>query len=140
MKLDQLFSTLQREIPKTTAVAVIVLAAATIGAIAWVQVRRQPVPSRENLQAQWVVLADRVHELKAMGLHGEALRVANGSLKLAETTYGPSHPATAEALNELAQLMVEFSQFDNVDAMYRRALSIQTRATGSETAGRLAAG
>lgn len=133
MKADSLRNYLHRQIPRRFAIVAVAVASTAFVAVAFMQVCCPHEPSAEDLQAQWVQLADRVHELKARGMHGEALRVAKRSLKMAEKVYGPLHPATGEALNELAQLLVEGSQFEHVNAIYRRAIGIQSRVSGPES-------
>ncbi|NCX11617.1 MAG: tetratricopeptide repeat protein, partial [Betaproteobacteria bacterium] len=61
------------------------------------------------------------------------MRSARASVELAEEAFGPSHPATAEALGALAQILVADSQLDGVEAMYARAIEITTRVAGPES-------
>ncbi|MFM8703393.1 MAG: tetratricopeptide repeat protein [Planctomycetia bacterium] len=106
--------------------------------LVWWRVAASREDDAAMLHDRWIHLADRVHELKARGRYAEALQTATLALEAAEAGYGPWHPAVAESLNELAQLKVTASMFDGVDAMFQRAIEIQSRATGPCTRSRMA--
>ena len=118
-------------IPTPIAIAVIVAAIIVSAGIVWWR-SGQPVGlSRAAEQARqqtlWAQLADDVQALRRRGRHAEALQAARASVELAEEAFGPSHPATAEALGALALTLVADSQFDGVEAMYARAIEITSR-------------
>ena len=99
-------------IPTRVGVALIIGALVASVGIAWWRMQPPRADEQARQQAAWVTLADEVHGLRRRGRHAEALRAAKASVGLAEEAYGPSHPAMAEALNELAQILVADSQFD----------------------------
>ena len=117
-------------IPTPVGVALIIGALVASGGIAWWRMQPTRADEQAGKQSAWVQLADEVHRLRRHGRHAEALRAARASVELAEEAYGPTHPALAEAINELAQLLVADSRFDGVEAMYARAIEIQSGLTG----------
>ena len=122
-----------QQIPKPVALGAIAVAVLVSVALAWVQLTRVPEPTAEDLKAKWVELADDVRDLRKRGRQAEALRAATMSVALAERAYGPTHPAMAEALNELAQLRIAAADYTGVGEMLEQAITIQARVTGPES-------
>lgn len=82
--------------------------------------RRADLPS-ETIELK--ALNDEVAQLYLQGQYDKALAVARKTLDLAETTFGPSHPEVAAALNNLAGLY---------DAQGQHALAIREKTLGPD--------
>jgi CHAT domain-containing protein/tetratricopeptide (TPR) repeat protein len=84
-------------------------------------------PSAEELDAQ----ATKLHE---QGRYQEAIPLRQRVLAINEKVRGPSDPATASSLHELAVLYYSTREFDKAEPLYLRALAIREKALGPEHA------
>lgn len=82
-------------------------------------------------QDRWSQLTARVVQLYEQGKYAEAVPMAEESLRLAETAFGPEHPKVATSLNNLALLFVAQEKFAEAERLYRRALSINEKTLGT---------
>lgn len=92
------------------------------------QARASGAPEAAEL---WTDLA---WPLTGAGEFEAARHYGEGSVQLCEQHYGPEHPRTAEALNNLALILQIFNAYKNSELLYQRALAIWERACGPESA------
>jgi len=129
---DGSWGSLTRQVPAWPAAIAIAAAVVVCGALVWWG-SRPAQRSSGSVQAEWVDLADQVKALARQGRHAEAIRASRASLELAEGAFGPSHPAMAEAWNDLAQSLVAAGELEGVEPMYARAIEIQSRIAGPDS-------
>jgi len=129
---DGSWGSLTRQVPSWPAAIAIAVAVVVCGALVWWG-SRPAQRSSGSVQAEWVDLADQVKALARQGRHAEAIRASRASLELAEGAFGPSHPAMAEAWNDLAQSLVAAGELEGVEPMYARAIEIQSRIAGPDS-------
>ena len=83
-------------------------------------------------EALWNELNARVEKLYQQGQYAEALKDAEGAVKVAETTFGPDHPNLATSLNNLAELYRTQGKHAEAEPLHKRALSIREKALGKD--------
>ena len=65
-----------------------------------------------------------------LGLYAEAEPQLRRALALQRSLQGEAHPAVAQAMRDLAELLVERGDYAGPDSLYRRALMVQRRRLG----------
>lgn len=88
---------------------------------------------RAAQKEQWEELNTRVLALLRQGKYAEGTRVAQEALRLAETTFGPQHPAVATSQNNLAEFYVAQGQYEDAEVLYQHALRSMEKAFGPES-------
>jgi tetratricopeptide (TPR) repeat protein len=68
--------------------------------------------------------------LYRQGKYAEAIPIAEKSLALTEKYYGPEHPKTAIALNNLAELYIVKKRYHEAESLSQRALEIYRNSLG----------
>ncbi len=71
-------------------------------------------------------------KLRAEGRYAEADALTRKALSDFEKKYGPDHPLTATAANNLAELERVQGRFDAADKLFRRALAAMEKAYGAD--------
>jgi tetratricopeptide (TPR) repeat protein/CHAT domain-containing protein len=82
-----------------------------------------PVQRARDLQAE---VAERYRQ----GQYREAIPTAREALALREQALGPDHPAVAESLQSLADLLRETAEYAEARPLYERALAVREKALG----------
>lgn len=77
-------------------------------------------------------LIEQLVQLKKGGKFAEAIPIAQESVELSETTFGPEHPGMAVSLGHLAILYDNMRDYAKAEPLYRRALEIYEKAQGPE--------
>ena len=88
--------------------------------------KRQATPKQGEIDA----LNKRVEQLRRAGKMAEAIAAAKSAVSLTVKLYGPNHPATAAALTQLANLLIEQKHYAEAEPLLKRALAIQEKSTG----------
>ncbi|KPL16079.1 MAG: hypothetical protein AMJ92_13165, partial [candidate division Zixibacteria bacterium SM23_81] len=78
----------------------------------------------------WKELYSKIVTLHQQGRYGEAAKVAEEALTVAEKTFGPNHPYVATSLNNLAGLYQAQGKYSEAEPLYKRALAIEEEALG----------
>ena len=89
------------------------------------------LPARAQ-EERWHELTARVEELHKRGKYAEAIPVAQQTVHIAESTFGPDHPNVASSLNDLALMYTEQGQYAEAEPLYKRALAMREKALGPE--------
>jgi tetratricopeptide (TPR) repeat protein len=82
--------------------------------------------------AKLLSLNEQFTELYRAGKSNEAISVVEESLELSEKTLGPDHPATAQALSNLAALYYSMGDYAKAEPLFQRALEIREKALGPD--------
>ncbi len=90
----------------------------------------QDLEGQPDLQAE---LMDEVITIYInLGLYEAALSMAEASLDLRQTTFGPGDPAIAWGLHRLGEALLLNSRFAEAEARYQEALALQRAALGDD--------
>lgn len=82
--------------------------------------------------SSWEELHAKSLGLEQQGRYGEAERVGQEALRVAEARFGPDHPNVARSLIDLADLYrIHQGKYFEAEPLYKRALSIWERVYGS---------
>lgn len=83
--------------------------------------------------SSWEELHAKSLGLEQQGRYGEAERVAQEALRVAEERFGPDHPNVAHSLTDLADLYrIHQGKYSKAEPLYKRALDIREKAHGSD--------
>ena len=83
-------------------------------------------------EARWRELNEQASKLRDEGKFADAIRPAEESIRVAETTFGAEHPNAAESLNNLGLLYKRLGRYAEAEPLYRRALAILEKTFGPE--------
>lgn len=75
-------------------------------------------------------LNQRVVRLYGQGKYIAAIKLAERSLKLAESRFGPQHPKVGETLSNLAALYSAVRRYPQAEPLYKRSLAIRENKLG----------
>jgi TPR repeat protein len=81
------------------------------------------VPRTEQ-QERWQTLFDDVYSLYMQKRYDEALPLAQETVRVAESNFGPEHPNLVSSLYSLGTVYVAQKKFAEAESPYRRALAI----------------
>src|SRR5580704_10638818 len=70
-------------------------------------------------------LDDEVQALCEAGKYDAAIPLAERSLTMMESAWGPDHPHVATSLNNLAEIYRAKGEYDRAEALHQRALTIR---------------
>ena len=108
-------------------IAVAILAGVSGGS--WAQSIPE-VSATEDIDA----LHKQIAALRENGEYGQAFELAQRSLTLAESTFGPDHPTVGTSLNHLGGLHQTLGRFDEAERSLTRALRVRETALGPDHA------
>jgi CHAT domain-containing protein/Tfp pilus assembly protein PilF len=92
-----------------------------------------PVANAQEGSIQEAEALDRqVLQLYQQGRFTDAIPLAQRALAIREKALGPDHPATATALNDLAELYRATGAYTQAEPLYQRALAIFEKKLGPE--------
>ncbi len=84
-------------------------------------------------QASWQQLHNQVAELVAQNRASEMLSIALQELRVAESTFGVMHPATAASTYDVALAYDTLRQYAEAETFYRRALTLEEKTLGQNS-------
>src|SRR3990170_937902 len=83
-------------------------------------------------QERWDGLNQQLAELYRNGRYEEGIPVAQQALRVAESTFGPTHFSVATSLNNLAEMYRLLGRFDEARPLYERALRMAETEVGPD--------
>ena len=90
------------------------------------------VDAQEGSVQEAEQLSAQVVQLYQQGRYEEAIPLAQRALAIRERTLGPTHPVTADSLNNLAALYDTTGAYAKAEPLYQRALAIREKALGPD--------
>ena len=90
------------------------------------------VPTARAQETQWEALNKQLAELYKNGRYQQALPVAQESLKVAESTFGPNHFNVASSANNLAEIYRMLGRYDDAKPLYQRTMKIVEGSVGPD--------